>query len=197
MDQDLRESGDGLVPSPRLRTLYNLYLILVVWLAILPWFIPLALFSPPIVSLLVGVPLLALVLLAAWWIPKYYQTILYTLQEEDICWRRGVWFRQTGIVPYNRITNVDIIQGPLARIFGLSSLRIQTAGYSAQAPAELVLAGIVNPEEIRDIIMGHVHSQSPLAVETYGGSRSEGASIRELHGELVRIRTLLEEGQKR
>ncbi|MFA7154035.1 MAG: PH domain-containing protein, partial [Methanoregulaceae archaeon] len=91
----------------------------------------------------------------------------------------------------------DIIQGPLARIFGLSSLRIQTAGYSAQAPAELVLAGIVNPEEIRDIIMGHVHSQSPLAVETYGGSRSEGASIREIHGELVRIRTLLEEGQKR
>jgi len=198
MNWDFQKSGDGLVPSPRLRTLYNLYLILIVWLAILPWFVPLAVYSPPEVTLLVGVPLLALVLLALWWIPKYYSTIRYILQEKEICWKRGVWFRQTGIVPYNRITNVDILQGPLSRLFALSSLRIQTAGYSAQASAELVLTGIVNPEEIRGIIMRHVHSHPPLAVETYEEEgENDKTSGSDILIELVRIRKILEEGQKK
>lgn len=198
MNQDFQRSKECLVPSPRLRILYNLYLIIIVWLAILPWFIPLALFSTPEISLLMGVPLLAVVLLALWWIPRYYSSIRYMLQEEEICWKRGVWFRQTGIVPYNRITNVDIIQGPLSRLFGLSSLRIQTAGYSAQASAELVLAGIDNPEEIREVIMGHVHSKYPGAVETFQGvAEGERTLDRDVLSELIRIRMLLEKGQQK
>ena len=198
MNQDFQRSQGSLVPSSRLRTLYNLYLIIIVWLAILPWFIPLALFSSPAVSLVVGVPLLAIVLLAIWWIPRYYSSITYMLQKEEICWKRGVWFRQTGIVPYNRITNVDIIQGPLSRLFGLSSLRIQTAGYSAQASAELVLAGIDNPEEIREIIMRHVHSKSPGAVETFQDEADiERMPGRDILDELIRIRMLLEEKQQK
>lgn len=197
MNQDFRETRKSFVPSPRLRTLYNVYLIIVVWVAILPWLIPLAIFSPPWVSLLVAVPILAIVFLVIWWIPRYYSTILYMLQEKEISWKRGVWFRQTGIVPYNRITNIDILQGPLSRLFGLSSLRIQTAGYSAQASAELVLAGIETPEEIRDIIMRHVHSVPPHAVETFeGGDQAEKLPEGAILSELVRIRKILEDGRK-
>ncbi|MEM2082887.1 MAG: PH domain-containing protein [Nitrososphaerota archaeon] len=33
----------------------------------------------------------------------------YKLTEDEIIWKRGVWFKSTGIVPYNRITNIDVV----------------------------------------------------------------------------------------
>lgn len=51
-----------------------------------------------------------------------------------------------GIVPYNRITNLDIRQGPVMRILGLSTLSIQTAGYSGQAIPEIKIEGVEHAE---------------------------------------------------
>jgi membrane protein YdbS with pleckstrin-like domain len=56
----------------------------------------------------------------------------YELRDDEINWKRGVWFRTTGIVPYNRITNLDVRQGPFMRYLGISTLAIQTAGYSGR-----------------------------------------------------------------
>ena len=53
----------------------------------------------------------------------------YELKDDEMSWKRGVWFRRTGILPYNRITNLDVIQGPVMRMLGISTLSIQTAGY--------------------------------------------------------------------
>ncbi|HUU75502.1 MAG TPA: PH domain-containing protein [Methanoregulaceae archaeon] len=192
MNQDLPESGKSLVPSKRLRSLYNLYLIIIVWIGILPWLIPIALFISPKVTLLIGIPIMAIVLFALWWIPKYYSTIRYILTDKEINWKRGVWFKQTGIVPYNRVTNVDILQGPLSRLFLVSSVRIQTAGYSAQAAAELVLAGIEDPENLREIIMRHIHSGPPGAVETFAESGNEAEIQKSILAELTMVRKLLE-----
>jgi len=111
------------------------------------------------------------------WAHLYFDTVIYNLNETEIAWRRGVWFRQTGIVPYNRITNVDIVQGPVMRFFGISDLRIQTAGYSAKATAEIRLNGIADPTPLRDVIMGYVRERPPVAAVTGGaGSVQERSS---------------------
>ena len=65
-------------------------------------------------------------------------------------WKRGVIFRRTGIVPYNRITNIDIRQGPVMRALDISTLSIQTAGYSGQAQSEIRIEAIVHAEELRE-----------------------------------------------
>jgi len=44
---------------------------------------------------------------------------------------KGVIWKKYISIPYERIQNVDIYRGILARILGLSDLHIQTAGYSA------------------------------------------------------------------
>ncbi len=96
-----------------------------------------------------------LTLIAGWyifWVGKYYQTIFFELKDDEVTWKRGVWFKMTGIVPYDRITNIDIYQGPLMRYFGFSSIKLQTAGYSAQARAEITLEGIVAAEDLRETI---------------------------------------------
>ncbi len=100
------------------------------------------------------------------WAHLYYGTVRYLLTTTEMTWGRGVLWRQTGIVPYNRITNVDIIQGPVMRLFGISNLRIQTAGYSANQLAEIKLQGIRDPESLRSIIMDFVRSGHSVSAVT-------------------------------
>ena len=50
-----------------------------------------------------------------YWVKLYYQSMWYELHEDEMRWKRGVWFRTTGIVPYNRITNLDLKQGQIGR----------------------------------------------------------------------------------
>jgi uncharacterized membrane protein YdbT with pleckstrin-like domain len=94
-------------------------------------------------------------------------------------------------VPYDRITNVDIAQGPISRRLGIAALKIQTAGYSGERKAEIRLEGIENSEELRESIMNSVRGQKPQAVETYAGGKEVDSRIVQ---ELCKIRELLEGG---
>lgn len=156
---------------------------------ILPWYIPLLMFAPFEAVVVISVSILIILFFIAYWIPKYYGTIVYKLTEDEIVWVRGVWFKNTGIVPYNRITNIDISQGPISRRLRIASPKIQTAGYSAQqSRAEIKIDGIVRFEELRDTIMGFVKGRKPVSVELYD-SKSMNADIL---NKLIRIREILE-----
>lgn len=131
------------------------------------------------------------------WIGKYYDTIFFELKDDEVTWKRGVWFRMTGIVPYDRITNIDIYQGPLMRYFGFSSIKLQTAGYSAQARSEIILEGIMEAEELRETIRSLIRKSRTVA----GPSDATGTPARQgtphpsddsLVGEIRAIRQLLE-----
>jgi len=187
--------GKEFKPAPQLKKLYCTYMTLIFLVFILPWLIPIILFAPPVASLFVSVPILIILIFAAYWIPKYYETIFYKLTKNEIFWRRGVWFKLTGIVPYNRITNIDISQGPISRSLRISSLKIQTAGYSvgARASAEIRLEGIEDSKELRDMIMDFIDKRKPVAVETY----DEGDVNQKILNELVKIRKLLKKPKRR
>ncbi len=182
-------------PAPQFRTLYYVYVVLTVVISVFPWYIPVAVFAPFVATyyttIVVAIIVLPIVALTIYWIPRYYNTILYTFTDTEIEWRRGVWFKKTGIVPYNRITNVDVEQGPISRKLGISSLKVQTAGYSAPSGAggvsEMKILGVEEFEELRNVILRFVRGKRPVAVETY----EEDTSLRILE-ELVKIRELLE-----
>jgi membrane protein YdbS with pleckstrin-like domain len=101
--------------------------------------------------------LLILIVIFVAWVRLYYQSMWYELRDDEMSWKRGVWFRRTGIVPYNRITNLDVIQGPVMRRVGISTLSIQTAGYSGQAVPEIRIEGIENADDLRELIRSLVH----------------------------------------
>ncbi|MBN1896123.1 MAG: PH domain-containing protein [Candidatus Aenigmarchaeota archaeon] len=124
------KTGQDFSPAPQFRSLLYVYFFGGIFFGVLIWIFPVFLFAPWYVSVLIGTPFFAGVLFVIYWLPKYYRSIIYRITDTEIVWRRGVWFKNTGIVPFNRITNVDIIQGPLSRHFGIASLKIQTAGYS-------------------------------------------------------------------
>ena len=65
------------------------------------------------------------------WAKLTYRFYRYELLENGFRKESGVIYKKYVTIPYDRIQNVDINRGILARIFGLSDLHIQTAGASA------------------------------------------------------------------
>lgn len=189
---DTIKIGEDFKPAPQFVRYFYLYLFLMALVMVAFVLFPVSLAGDPVLNALFAGGLIAVVVFVAVWIPLYYRSVVYHLSGTEMTWKRGVWFRGTGIVPYNRITNVDIVQGPLMRIFGISNLRIQTAGYSAQAQAEIRIQGIEEPEEVRELIMAQVRGRPPVAATT-GGEETvetpEDAVLAELRG----IRRVLEE----
>ena len=138
-----------------------------------------------------------------YWVKLYYQSMWYELHEDEMRWKRGVWFRTTGIVPYNRITNLDLKQGPVMRWLRISTLSIQTAGYSGQAVPEIRIEAIEHAEELRELVRTLVR-QSGSGIHNDGTGTS--APVQSSTGsmstnllmlnELKKIRFLLEQKNK-
>lgn len=171
-------------PDPALKTLYKLYggivfgfvlaLALFMFAVGAPAGVPYTFMAA---SALVMIPVL-------YWIPLYWESISYKLGERELTCRRGVWFKKKSSVPYSKVTNTDLKQGPLSRALGISSLVIQTAGYSSPnaSSAEIKLEGLEEPEELEDQLM-----------ELVRGSRGAPAGGKDpVLKELIRIRKAVE-----
>jgi len=150
----------------------------------------------PNILLLCGILVLALIAIFLLWVHLYYESMWYELREDEMSWKRGIWFRTTGIVPYNRITNLDIRQGPVMRALGISTLAIQTAGYSGQVASEIKIEGVTSAEELRVFIRSMIR-QVPHSGDGTGGEKFLPATTdQKILDELTRIRILLEEQKK-
>ena len=65
------------------------------------------------------------------WAKLTYYFYRYELTDAGFRKELGVIYKKYVTIPYDRIQNVDIYRGILARLLGLSDLNIQTAGMSA------------------------------------------------------------------
>ncbi|MFP4171142.1 MAG: PH domain-containing protein [Methanomassiliicoccales archaeon] len=186
------ETGEAFRPAREYRTLLHIYVLLFLLVAVLWWYLPVVFVIPVEATVVSAVSIAALAILGFAWAHLYHGTVVYRLTDEEIVWKRGIWFRTTGIVPYNRITNVDTEQGPVMRRLGIAKIRVQTAGYSAaQQKAEIAISGMREFEGIQEQIMDIVRRRRPSATEsgTEEGPEDGGQVV----NELVRIRERLEE----
>jgi uncharacterized protein len=185
-------------PSPSMKTWYRGGIAFILGLILLFTYVPVTLFSdmPAAFSVVIlGGTVLVYVLLW-YWVGLYFESMWYELREDEINWKRGVWFRTTGIIAYNRITNLDVRQGPFMRFLGISNLSIQTAGYSGQAVPEILIEAIEHAEELRELIRSMVRG-SPARDDGTGNTTVSSVNARpvdqQILDELKRIRTLLEQ----
>lgn len=179
----------------------SVVVVAIIWALCCGWIVFIkAIGVPPVVATAVVAVLVLSLLFVLIWTGLYYKSVVYHLNSTEMTWKRGVWFRKTGIVPYNRITNVDIAQGPIMRLFGISNLKIQTAGSSgSNGSPEISLEGMDDPEPLRAMIMDFVRGGAPSAAATgvdvrSNSSRVAGAADMDaLLTEVAAIRRLLEE----
>ncbi|MBI4133839.1 MAG: PH domain-containing protein [Candidatus Terrybacteria bacterium] len=90
------------------------------------------------------------------WAKLTYRFYRYELKEGGFRKEHGVVWKKYVTIPYDRIQNVDIHRGIIARLLGLSDLQIQTAGgitvgsYGAFAEGRLPGLSLEVAEQLRD-----------------------------------------------
>jgi len=186
---------------PDLKKLYYTYLAIAT-IVFLAWILPVTaaafIFLPfnsaSIVATSLLVPLFFLIVFVWYWINQYYTSISYTLTDHEIVVQKGIWWKRKSFVPYNRITNINIVQGPISRRFQLGTVLIQTAGFSGGTssagglrPAEAIILGVKNFEEIKDKVMNFVRRFKPVAVEAQTEAMAPEDVNRQILAELKKI----------
>lgn len=63
----------------------------------------------------------------------------YALRERDILYKKGLIWRKTVVLPFNRIQHSEVNHGPIDRMYGLASLKLFTAG---GATSDLSIPGL-------------------------------------------------------
>ncbi len=86
---------------------------------------------------------------------KIYSSKKYMLRQKDITYRSGWLWHSVTSVPYNRIQHVEIEQGPIEKIYGLSTMEVYTAGKST---SDLSIPGLngETAEKLKDFVLGQV-----------------------------------------
>ena len=90
----------------------------------------------------------------------------YTFTDRAMRLRRGVLKLEEVTLSYANVQNVQLVQGPVQRWFGIGDLLVDTAGGGAQAanPQQVALGhrglikGVGDPERLRDFIIERVRA---------------------------------------
>ncbi len=83
-----------------------------------------------------------------WSLAAYREAWLPTLEcgltSDALVYRRGVFIKTETKIPLTRIQSVDLVQGPVMRVFGTHKLKVGTAG-----SGRVTINGIAGPVEFR------------------------------------------------
>ncbi len=135
-------------------------------------------------SALVSIGVLWLVFVF-FWAPRRYRVTHYYVSDDYIGFVVGAVWHSEVVVTFNRLQHLEIGQGPLERVLGLSRLVLYTAGGST---ADLVIPGLTMPqaEQLRDRVLHELRheelSDEPISAalsssenkdQTTGGSEGK------------------------
>ena len=149
------------------------------------------------ICLAVTVVVMGLILV---WIPAFYRSLEYEICSDSVKMRKGVIWKRRVTIPFPKITNVDVTQGPLQRAFNLGTIHIQTAGAGGAqgARAEVIFMGVRDLEGVKERIMERVKdymsSRSGEAKEKVV-EVSDSEVLGRMLEELSAIREILEKKQ--
>jgi len=104
--------------------------------------------------LVIASPVILFILTFSFIITYYgFYQMAYAVRGRDLFYKKGLIFRKTTIIPFNRIQHCEVNHGPVDRMFGLASLKIFTAGGQA---SDLEIPGLVESKAhaIKDYIIG-------------------------------------------
>lgn len=94
-----------------------------------------------------------------------YEVRHYVFTDRSLRVREGAWVVREMTLSFANVQNLQVTQGPLQRLFGISDLRVHTAGGGGVAPGgkaggggshTLTVAGVENATELRDLVGARV-----------------------------------------
>ncbi|MFC1538199.1 PH domain-containing protein [Candidatus Latescibacterota bacterium] len=180
-----------------------------IWL--ITWFIWFCTAAVPIIAGVIFIPeiegrivfgvilvlyVLIMVLLGVW-IPAFFRSISYRIDDNTVKMNCGVFWKKLVTVPFQKITNIDISQGPLQREYNIGTIHVQTAGAggSQGGRAELRLSGVREIEDVKDRIMNGVQKRHTSSMISSHDEKSELSLLNDILNELKAVKEILEKKQ--
>lgn len=111
------------------------------------------------IIILCVVTIIGIVLIPFWlifgrmYLNRYFDSLFCELTTRSLKFRKGVLFQVERTIPLDKIQDLTFREGPLLRHFGLSILKIETAGQSGQGGTDMSLIGIVDSREFREKVI--------------------------------------------
>ncbi len=104
---------------------------------------------------IVGIPLaIVYVIIGNWLIAKHLANLGCTLNERTLEIKKGIMNKTESTIPLEKITDLQMFQGPIMRHFGLRGFKVETAGQSSGPGGSLVnIIGIVDAVEFRKSVL--------------------------------------------
>ncbi|MFH1095412.1 MAG: PH domain-containing protein [Candidatus Micrarchaeota archaeon] len=131
-----------------------------------------------------------------------YISFTYEMGGKEIVIRRGVFTRETTVIPYARIQNINTERSVIERLIGLASLYIDTAGTNIKG-SEAHLPGVSHKDELIRELMDHAEkAKLELEREENGlgplekDLRSEKALLADILKELVDLNHSIQQSMK-
>ncbi|MBT3233417.1 MAG: PH domain-containing protein [Calditrichaeota bacterium] len=125
-------------------------------LTVVIWIIVSVVEGPLSQLLILPASLLIIAMCTHAYIKVFWSKFRYYYDDNELRVSSGVWWQKQVLVPFSRITNIDLRQGPMQRSRKLATLKIQTAGQGATNVAEILLFSQENYEELRDTLISQV-----------------------------------------
>ena len=185
-----------ITPEKAQKTIWNIIWGLAFVLGLVLWVI-INIFGEEIIIDIIGLGYLIMMVLIFLYLPALFKSLIYSIESDSIKMHVGVFWKKQVTVPYAKITNLDVTQGPVERLFNVGVIHIQTAGAggSQGGQAELKLIGIRDTNKLKMSIMKLVtESRLPNFVqpESEQDRSSENNELGQILKELKTIRELLE-----
>jgi membrane protein YdbS with pleckstrin-like domain len=101
-----------------------------------------------------------------------YRYRWYVVTDRSLRIREGVWKVQEKTITFSNVQNISIRQGPVQRLFGISDLRVQTAGGGGKGEGDGqqqgstdklhvgIFRGVANAADIRDAVLARLRRLS-------------------------------------
>ena len=82
----------------------------------------------------VAVVAVAVAIASAWLIERgRYRSWGYAERDADLIVQRGLMIHKLSVVPYGRMQFIDVVAGPVDRLFGLATVQLHTAAAATDA----------------------------------------------------------------
>ena len=167
-----KENMESLHPGAKWKFRIEIYLGLIIFLAF--FFVPFIASTKALQAIWIFLSLAIfffIILIGEIFIRWAYRNWKYEFTKEALKIEKGVIVKRYKSIPYERIQNIDITRGIIARMIGFSTVDIQTAGYSVYpakggrgfSEGHIPAVSIARAEQIREFLMKRIsHNRQGL-----------------------------------
>lgn len=117
------------------------------------------------------------VLIAPYFIKKYFNRLHCELTTRSLRFEKGILFHVERTIPLDKIQDLTFKEGPLLKAFGMSILKIETAGNTGQGMSDLTLIGIVDAASFRNKVF---EQRDKVTDNTAGSVEGQESTIKVL-----------------